>query len=107
MDKINSLTGEWKNAKISALRDILSKNKINKTGRLSKSYKIKLIQQGDKQSIDFYSMFYGKYVRAHYLKQGFDIWEPLSDVRSLIKKLSVDFKKQVVEEIVTGFNTKK
>ena len=49
--------------------------------------------------IDFYWMYYGKYVRNHYKKKGIDILAPISDVSDLVKKLSVDFKKQVIEEI--------
>jgi hypothetical protein len=95
---INELSKEWKYSRIKEIRSILSSKKINKTGRLSKSLKMK-INQGKNPSIDFYWMFYGKYVRAHYLNKGFDILSPIKNVSELIKKISVDIKKQIIDDV--------
>lgn len=95
-----TLTKQWSDAKLKTMREILSTNRINKTGRLAKSYKIKIIQQHSNQELDFYAMFYGKYVRGHYLEKGLDIWGPLKDVKDLIRVLSVDFRKQATKELV-------
>ena len=54
---------------------------------------------GRNPRIDFYWMFYGKYVRTHYLKKGFDILAPMLAVEELTKKISVDFKKQIIDDV--------
>ena len=92
------LTKEWSYSRINDIRAILSKYKINKTGRLSKSLKIKLIKNGS--SVQFSSIFYGRYVRSHYWKkEGIDIFAPVFTVKDLVKQLTTDYKKQIIGEI--------
>ena len=103
--EISSLTKQWSDAKISSIRQILSSNKINKTGRLSKSLKIKIINDPKNPRLDFYSIFYGKYVRAYYLKTGLDIYGPIANVQDLIRMISTDFKKRIIPEVVKNLQT--
>ena len=64
----------------------------------SKSLKIKLIENGS--SVQFSSIFYGKYVRSHYWKkEGIDIFAPVFTVKDLIKQLSTDYKKQIIDKV--------
>jgi len=101
---MKSFSKVWSDKKVKSIQDILSSKKINKTGRLSKSIKLSFSETGGIAYIKFSTVFYGKYVRKHYLKKGFDIFGPISQIKDLVKAMSDDYKEQVLKEVIESLN---
>ena len=99
---INDVTKDWSFSRVKDIKKMLANKNINKTGRLSRSIRTKL-NGGDNINIEAYWVYYGKYVRNHYRKKGFDIVAPLKDVTLLKRDISVDLKKQIIKEIQEKF----
>ena len=123
--KVDIVNAKWVNNQINELKKILTTtqttdkrperiakygNFINRTGALAKSYKL-LFKKigGTTSSITFQSIYYGKYVRAYYIKnRNIDIWDPLkkSGLQKLITLVSQEVKGKIINEIKESFQYK-
>ena len=99
--EVSSIVEKWGESRITSIRKLLEVKGINKTYGLSDSLEIKF-KDGRKPSLEFYYVFYGKYVQEYYKKSkngGFDIFGALKDTDELSEQLTKELGEKVAEQI--------